>query len=194
MTKKAKILKSAAKLFAEKGFNDTSTCEVAEAAGVAHGTVFYHFKSKEGLLSAMYESLIDEYMTGLKSVSAFAENGLKGVESMLFFHSVFADKYRSEFTVMHRDMPSFLCEKTCGWYKKMTDNSKKSISIIADAIRRGQADGSISNELEPETSALTLKALLTGMTRMKYLSMVDTAYDFKGAAEFCLSALRNREE
>lgn len=42
---------AALELFAAKGFDGTSTREIAQAAGVAEGLIFHHFDSKESLAS-----------------------------------------------------------------------------------------------------------------------------------------------
>ena len=51
--KKQQILQSALELFASEGYQNTSTSKVACKAGVSEGLIFKHFKSKEGLLSAV---------------------------------------------------------------------------------------------------------------------------------------------
>ena len=51
------ILKVAAGLFAEKGYNETSMAEVARISGVAQGTIFYHFKNKEELFLAVLDEI-----------------------------------------------------------------------------------------------------------------------------------------
>jgi AcrR family transcriptional regulator len=51
--RKADIIRSAASLFAEKGFNGTKTREVAERAGVSEALIFKHFPSKEDLYTAI---------------------------------------------------------------------------------------------------------------------------------------------
>lgn len=48
--KQQRILETAIKMFAEKGYASTSTSEIAKAAEVAEGTIFKHFGSKENLL------------------------------------------------------------------------------------------------------------------------------------------------
>lgn len=45
----AKIISAATRLFAEKGYDGTSTKEICDAAGVNIASVHYHFESKEGL-------------------------------------------------------------------------------------------------------------------------------------------------
>ncbi|NMM52281.1 TetR/AcrR family transcriptional regulator [Paenibacillus aquistagni] len=51
------ILDAADELFAQKGFDGTSTNDILEKVGIARGTLYYHFKSKEEIL----DSLIERY-------------------------------------------------------------------------------------------------------------------------------------
>ncbi|MCA9453319.1 MAG: TetR/AcrR family transcriptional regulator, partial [Nitrospira sp.] len=51
--RKAKIIQSAASLFAKKGFNGTKTREIAHRAGVSEALIFKHFPSKEDLYAAI---------------------------------------------------------------------------------------------------------------------------------------------
>ncbi|MEY9977912.1 TetR/AcrR family transcriptional regulator [Lysinibacillus sp. RC79] len=53
------ILDAADELFGQKGFDGTSTNEILEKVGIARGTLYYHFKSKEDIMDA----LIDRYNT-----------------------------------------------------------------------------------------------------------------------------------
>lgn len=52
------ILKAALKIFAEKGYNGSTTAEIARAAEVAEGTIFRHFSTKKELLIAVLEPKI----------------------------------------------------------------------------------------------------------------------------------------
>ncbi len=51
------ILDAADELFGQKGFDGTSTNDILEKVGIARGTLYYHFKSKEDIMDA----LIDRY-------------------------------------------------------------------------------------------------------------------------------------
>ncbi len=55
-----KILDTAIQLFAEKGFNGTTTKEIAEAAEVNESLIFRHFSTKRELYGAIIEKKIDE--------------------------------------------------------------------------------------------------------------------------------------
>lgn len=52
--KEEKIMTTALKLFVEKGFHGTSTAEIARTSGVATGTLFHYFKTKEELINRIY--------------------------------------------------------------------------------------------------------------------------------------------
>jgi AcrR family transcriptional regulator len=68
-----RILRTAERLFAERGFNGVSVRELAAAAQVNIASIGYHFKSKEGLLSEVYrrhcEPMIEERLRGLRDAS-----------------------------------------------------------------------------------------------------------------------------
>ena len=53
--RRGELLRSAARLFRRKGFDATSTRDIAAAAGMRSGSPFYHFKSKGALLYAVME-------------------------------------------------------------------------------------------------------------------------------------------
>ena len=57
--RKEEILDAAEKLFAAKGFDNTSTGDILDAVGIARGTLYYHFKSKEDILDSVIERITD---------------------------------------------------------------------------------------------------------------------------------------
>jgi AcrR family transcriptional regulator len=65
-TKKA-ILAAALKLFAEKGFYETSTRAISRKAGIAEGTLFNYFETKEDLALYYFEREMDEVIEWYES-------------------------------------------------------------------------------------------------------------------------------
>ena len=60
--RKNEILDVAEHLFAEKGFENASTNDILKEIGIARGTLYYHFKSKEEILDAIIDRLTAEAM------------------------------------------------------------------------------------------------------------------------------------
>lgn len=56
--RKNEILDVAEQLFAEKGFDNASTNDIIKMIGIARGTLYHHFKSKEEILDAIVERMI----------------------------------------------------------------------------------------------------------------------------------------
>ena len=54
------LLNAAARLFVEKGFDATTTRDIAQAVGMRSGSPFYHFRSKQELLKAVMVSGLDD--------------------------------------------------------------------------------------------------------------------------------------
>ena len=55
--RKNEILDVAEQLFIEKGFDNASTNDIIKEIGIARGTLYYHFKSKEEILDAIVERM-----------------------------------------------------------------------------------------------------------------------------------------
>lgn len=64
-----RLLDASQSLFIEKGYDETTVAEIAEAADVAYGTFFNYFPAKSDLLAAMGEREIAELSEQLKSLS-----------------------------------------------------------------------------------------------------------------------------
>ena len=57
--RREQILKTALKLFAERGFDATSTRQIAKEAGIAEGLIFHYFPTKASLLTAILEDRLE---------------------------------------------------------------------------------------------------------------------------------------
>lgn len=66
LTKREKIIQAAIASFCEKGFQQTSTAIISKAAGVATGTLFLYFKSKDDLINIIYKEAKMEMMSSLQ--------------------------------------------------------------------------------------------------------------------------------
>ncbi|MCR5727730.1 MAG: TetR/AcrR family transcriptional regulator [Lachnospiraceae bacterium] len=68
--RKQELLKIAYKMFIEKGYDNTSVDEIIAEAGIAKGTYYYYFPSKEDTLEAVIDMMINEEVANAKGVVA----------------------------------------------------------------------------------------------------------------------------
>mgnify|MGYP002627239887 CR=1 FL=1 len=66
--RKKELLKIAYRMFIEKGYDNTSIDEIIAEAGIAKGTYYYHFPSKEATLEAVIDMMISEEAKQAKSI------------------------------------------------------------------------------------------------------------------------------
>lgn len=64
------ILDAADELFARKGFDGTSTNDILDKVGIARGTLYYHFKSKEDVMDALIERYNARLLSAAQDIAA----------------------------------------------------------------------------------------------------------------------------
>ncbi len=83
------ILSSARTLFSEKGYDQTPVEEICELAGVAKGTFFYHFESKQYIVRYILAAQLQEYSEKIKE---YMENQKDVMSKIEYFISELIEK------------------------------------------------------------------------------------------------------
>lgn len=65
------LFKSAIKLFAEKGYYNTSVDEISERAGASKGAFYTHFKSKDMIIMEQFKHIDEHYLETLKELEKY---------------------------------------------------------------------------------------------------------------------------
>jgi AcrR family transcriptional regulator len=103
---RSRILKAALDEFSEKGFHASTIDSIAERAGIAKGTVYRYFNTKEGLFNALKEDTITEFVELARQDLSREEDILKIIESVIKMYLSFFEKNSAFFKVIiqeHRD-------------------------------------------------------------------------------------------
>ncbi|WP_026906834.1 TetR/AcrR family transcriptional regulator [Paucisalibacillus globulus] len=64
------ILDAVDELFSQKGFDGTTTTDILDKVGIARGTLYYYFKSKEDLMDALIERYSNQLLGGANRIAA----------------------------------------------------------------------------------------------------------------------------
>jgi AcrR family transcriptional regulator len=83
--KAQRILFAAKTVFAEKGYNKATMVEVANAAGVAEGTIYEYFKNKEDLLFSIPQERFTQYREWLQT-TFHSDSPVIGLRRMIWYH------------------------------------------------------------------------------------------------------------
>ncbi len=109
-----RILQSALDEFSEKGFHATTIDSIAERAGMAKGTVYRYFRTKESLFSALKEDTISEFVEFARQDLSREEDVLRIIESVIRMYLSFFEKNSAFFKVIvqeHKDFGREFSEK-----------------------------------------------------------------------------------
>ena len=134
--RKNEILDVAERLFCSKGFDSTSTNDILNEIGIARGTLYYHFKSKEDILDAMIERLTNQIVA--KAATIALDNSIPVLERLTrTILSLNVDNELGDMIMeqVHRPQNALLHQKL---EKRLLGQVNKLITTIAeDGIRQG---------------------------------------------------------
>jgi AcrR family transcriptional regulator len=160
---KEKILTNGIRLFLANGYVGTSVKDLTDAAGIARGTLYWHFKSKDQVLDAILDKYSEEFIDG--AISRL--NSCKGD-----FLTKFSAFYRF-ITEFARDNPELLMvfDTLLGEISRNGSeaaNKMKQIrsrlgSSIESLLAIGQKEGVVGNDVDIKLHAHIILATFTGM-------------------------------
>ncbi|MBI4515530.1 MAG: TetR/AcrR family transcriptional regulator [Deltaproteobacteria bacterium] len=162
-----KILATAARLFAEQGYENTSIACVARAAKVSKALIFWYFDSKEQLYRNALRKTLEPYfinvdeLDGLSEplrierlIDLFAEFVRENVYSVRFFLSLMLQGERQPDDVIRR------VSELYGVFR----------NLLADIIESGQRRGVFRSDCSPRLDAALIMAALDGVLIQNFLS------------------------
>lgn len=139
MTTKEKILKSALKLFTKQGIDKTSTQQISEDVGIASGTLFVHFKTKQDLIDAIYVSIKEKSFFGLGQLIDYkdtAEENINRISTSLIEYFV---KNYNDFIFM------VLIENAPQISQNARDTAAKGYKDIVNAVKKWKKEGELKD-------------------------------------------------
>lgn len=142
---KRKIFETAVRLIKENGYNDVTVSEICEAAGVAKGSFYVHYNSKEDIVRASYYTDMSEYIHRNYTAFLDAHSNVSYNERIIYFMSLeleFAEYAGYEITCLAYTLNLGTCipgpsehltkrEFTKNLYDAIQKNSDKNISKLS---------------------------------------------------------------
>ena len=148
--RKKEILDIAEELFTTKGYDNTSTTDILERVGIARGTMYYHFKSKEEILDA----LIDRITQGIvRNVKSALYNKAQAPQKIIsFIGATRVDSAIGKEITDHAHKP-----QNALMHQKMMNSLLAELTpIAAEIIQDGMKEGSFSTNYPEETAEMLL--------------------------------------
>jgi len=185
-----RIIDSATKIFAKKGFYKAKVAEIAKEARVADGTIYLYFENKEDILISLFENQMKLVLDNMKSELSKEKDSVKKIKRFAFTHLEFIEQNKNMAEIIQvelRQSNRFMKE-----YKN--ERFMEYLDLIEEIIREGQGKGIFKKEIIPAIAKRAFFGALDEMSRVWVLSS-SKRYDIKTAAEqisgYFLNGLNN---
>ncbi|MCQ4081536.1 TetR/AcrR family transcriptional regulator [Streptomyces sp. RB6PN25] len=151
-----KLYEAAVTLIAEKGFSSTTVDEIAERAGVAKGTVYYNFASKNDLFEELLRHGVGLLTASLReaadSTEAAGGSQVDALDAMIRAGLVFIARYPS-FTQLY---VAELWRTNRAWQSTLMMVRQEAVAVVEKVLREAVDGGELSDEIDVPLTASAL--------------------------------------
>lgn len=154
---KRKLFDAAMELIGERGFTDASVDEIVERAGVAKGTVYYHFAGKAELVEALIADRLAPLTQAFTDAAEdHADDPRAAVEAIVHAELEFLTEHQSFSKLLLTEM----WREDRVWRETLVLLRESLFAVIRDVISKGIAAGVFRDDVDPGFGA----SALFGMT------------------------------
>ena len=153
-----RLIVAARSVFEDRGFDATRMSDIAQAAGVSHGTVYTWFPTKEDVLHGAVDSVTDEMYDVLSTPDI-----TDPIERIAVANARYLDVHRQTARLM--EVGAQAAVNDASFRAVLTGLRHTHVDRVAKTIEKLQADGHAVSTLDPRISAAALCAMVEGFAR-----------------------------
>ena len=164
--KRNAILRSATKVFAQKGFFNSKVADIAADAGIADGTVYLYFKSKDEILHSIFNEAMQKFISEGRSELSKVDSPVERLKKVAELHlkRLGGDRELAiVFQVELRGSTKFMQEFSAAGFHEY-------LEVIRKTIEEGQNARIFRNDIKPVVCAKILYGSLDEMVTNWILS------------------------
>jgi len=164
--KRTAILEAATAIFAKRGFFGAQVADVARAAGIAAGTVYLYFRSKDEILTSIFDRTMQEAIAEGRSALADVKDPVERLRRIARMHLSRMGRDRNLAVVFQVE----LRQTTKFMEQFSTTGLRDYLSLIQQTIEDGQARGVFRKSINARTAAKVVFGALDEMATNWILS------------------------
>jgi AcrR family transcriptional regulator len=175
-TRSRAILATASRLFATRGYSQTTTAEIAREAGVAEGTLYHHFGSKDGIFITLFDETMEGYLAGIEEILGRGATGRETLSAFARFHFDYVSLRKEAFLILLRDFPVHLTGEHSAGGSPQREKLDRITKLFSRILARGKADGTLHLPFPVRETAEMLRGSFYGTTRLKMLDLIQAPF------------------
>ena len=190
---KRKIFETSMKLFAEKGYDATSIEEITANVGVAKGTLYYHFTSKEEIFNFLIEEGIKLLQNSIDIKTAKLTNYIDKLKAIVLIEIKVVVKYENLITILlsqfwGKEARHQRCKQQVYNYIGKIEN------IVKEGIEKGEIKQGNPEVIASEIYGLISSVLVYKLRQEEQLDVMRLYHEFEGTVINGLKIEKKDEE
>lgn len=164
---RARLLAAAKEIFEEDGFLDARISDIAERAGLSHGSFYHYFESKEEVFREVADAVEEGLREPMDTIILNPDSTLSPLERITEGIRVHMESYRREARIMGViEMMARYDEHT---RKVRSERRRRSAEQVAVAIRQLQTHGMADPDIDPRVAADVLGSMTSRFPEMLFV-------------------------
>jgi AcrR family transcriptional regulator len=139
--RRSEVVATAAKLFAERGYDGTSMSELTAATGLAAGGLYHYIEGKDDLLIAICDELLEPLLARAREIVAAGAPPVEQLRELVEAWVGHVVAHRHHMLVFTQERQAI--ERQPRW-RHVRSQRKAFEKILDEVMARGEADGSMT--------------------------------------------------
>jgi TetR/AcrR family transcriptional regulator, cholesterol catabolism regulator len=159
--RRREILEAAARVFFEKGYDASSTQDIADAVGILKGSLYYYVDSKEDFL---YEIIKQNHLgavLAIEPVLTMEADALHRLANLILRQITFFAANQVHSVVFFREYRTLSADRRA----EIEVEGNRYRAVVATLLAEGQRDGTISATIDTRMTSLAMVEMLNSVHR-----------------------------
>lgn len=143
--RRAELLTTAAEVFASRGYSATTVREVADAAGMLGGSLYYHFDSKEAMVDEILSTFLTDMWSANEKVLGSGLGARETFETLVVESFRLIDRYRPAIVIYQNESNHLAANPRFGY---LNDSHRRFREMWLSVLDRGVLEGAFRADLD----------------------------------------------
>lgn len=161
---RARLLAAAKQIFEEDGFLDARISDIAERAGLSHGSFYHYFESKDEVFREVADAVEEDLREPMDSIILNPDSVLSPLDRITEGIRVHMESYRREARIM--GVIELVSRYDEHMRQARAERRRRSSEQVALAIRQLQTHGMADPGIDPDVAAAVLGSMTSRFPEM----------------------------